>query len=240
MIKSYTGANFNYSEFALSLRTYDNKDKVSNPVKQTAILHTDREVIGLSQRTLKLIAKEIVKNNPEQFLNTAQPVTYEEMMIYGLVVAGLKDEQLRAANLSKFIKMADSWSLCDNVILSMKFLKDEKTKSANFDYYASLCRSEQEYEARFGIVTLLTYYLEDKFAHRVLEICTEVTNDKYYVQMAVAWLLSVAYVKYKESVLKILRSGALPRFTHNQAISKCLDSYKVSAEDKTYLKTLRR
>lgn len=240
MRKVDIGSNFDYSEFALSLRSYENKDKVSSLAKQTAILNTKREVIGLSQRTLKLIAKEIAKHNPEQFLSTAHPTTYEEMMIYGLVVASLRDEKQRAAHLAKFIKMADSWSLCDNVILSMKFLKDEKTKSAYFDYFAALCHSEKEYEARFGIVTLLTYYLEDKFAHRVLEICTEVTNDKYYVQMAVAWLLSVAYLKYKESVLKILRSDALPRFTHNQAISKCLDSYKVSAEDKAYLKTLKR
>jgi len=58
--------------------------------------------------------------------------------------------------------------------------------------------------------------------------------------MAVAWLISICYIKYRNKTLEYIKKNMLDDFTHNKAISKIRDSYRVSSEDKIFLNSLKR
>lgn len=95
-------------------------------------------------------------------------------------------------------------------------------------------------EVRFAAVALMDFFLNDEYIDRVLEIYRRISLDAYYVKMGVAWALSVCYVKYPEKTLALLKEGALDPWTHNKAIQKCRESFRVSKEDKEMLKELKR
>ena len=99
--------------------------------------------------------------------------------------------------------------------------------------------SDKEYEVRFSTVILMDYYICDEYIDFVLDYLTSVKSSYYYVNMAVAWALSVAFVKYKEKVLPLIKSKRLPKDVHNMTISKIRDSLRVDSDTKKYLKTLR-
>ena len=77
-------------------------------------------------------------------------------------------------------------------------------------------------------------YLND-----ILNLCNK-EHHEYYVQMMVAWLLSVAYVYFKDEVLKLLINNQLDNFTYNKTLSKICDSYRITKEEKQIIKSMRR
>ena len=83
-------------------------------------------------------------------------------------------------------------------------------------------------------------FLDEKYLDKILKMCEKIKNDAYYVKMAVAWLLSYCFIKFRDKTLKYFKNNSLDKFMHNKAISKCRDSFQVSSEDKEMLKDLRR
>lgn len=100
--------------------------------------------------------------------------------------------------------------------------------------------SKNEYEIRFALVMYLNYYLTDEYIDEILHKIDKITNKEYYVQMAIAWLLSFAYIKQKKKTEKYLLKNNLDEFTQNKAIQKICESYRVSNENKEKLRKLKR
>lgn len=189
---------------------------------------------------IRAIAKKIFKNGYEEFLklsleNDYKTEFYEETLIQGLVIAEIKNLDEQKAYLGKWICKIDNWSTCDSVVSTMKTLKNSSEKQKHIEFYLNLCFSKQEFVSRFGIVTLMTCFLEDEFIDQILDMCEKVKSDAYYVNMALAWLLSFAFMKFKEKTYQVFEKRNLSKFVQNKAISKCRDSFQVENQDKENL-----
>lgn len=163
---------------------------------------------------------------------------YEEVMLHGFYIGYKKlDFEARLTLLDEFIPRIDNWAVCDCAIASMKFI--EKSRKAFLDYLQTYMRSQKEYELRFAVVVLMDYYLTDEYIDMSLAYLQGLQSDFYYVNMAVAWALSVAFVRYRDRVLPILEAKTISREVQNMTIGKIRDSLRVDKEMKQYVKTLR-
>lgn len=228
-----------YKNFVQMLNLLPQKDRVNDLERHTAILNSKHLVLGICMSSLKKIAKSILLGEPKQFLELCESNSYEEMLIEGLVIAGVSDLDWQHQLVQGYIKKIDCWSLCDCTVSAMHKLKASGNKSKFFSFYKNLCYHESEFEARFGLVCLMVNFLQPEFIDEILSAAREVKSEKYYIQMAVAWLVSEAYVKFKPQAEDLLKSKCLPRTIQNLAIKKCLESFRVSLEDKQKLRTLK-
>lgn len=203
--------------------------------RHTKILNTKMPVYALSIANIRLVAKNIFKGDYLEFLKQTQNNSYEEVTIEGLVIAQIGDLDLQTKLLADWTTNIDNWSSCDTVVSSLKALKKSKDKAKYFEHYKQMCFDEREFVARVGIVCLMTNFLEDKYIDEILEACKNVKHQGYYVKMAVAWLISFAFMKFKNKTYALLQQKCLDKFTQNKAISKCRDSFQVSAADKEKL-----
>ena len=219
-------------EYLYSIRKIEDDYHRSRHLK---IINTSKYVISVDTLSLRKIAKSIYKSGYENYLKLASFNTYEESLIFGLVISHIKDIDLLVATLPKFINHIDTWAECDTVVSSLKQLKRSSLKSKYFDYFYNMCFSHLEFEARFGIVTLMVHYLEEEYIDRLLHMCKTVSNHKYYVDMALSWLISFAFMKFKDKTYALLSERVLTPFVQNKAISKCRDSYQVDKLDKEQL-----
>lgn len=191
----------------------------------------ENKIIGVRIPQLRKIGKKLEDNSFEWYF-------YEEIMLHGFYIGYKKlDYKERLVLLDEFVPRIDNWAVCDCVCSTLKFI--EKNKKEFLDYLPKYMYSDKEYEVRFSTVILMDYYICDEYIDFVLDYLTSVKSSYYYVNMAVAWALSVAFVKYKEKVLPLIKSKCLPKDVHNMTISKIRDSLRVDSDTKKYLKTLR-
>lgn len=190
------------------------------------------KIIGVRVPVLRKIAKQAVKENADVQLDY-----YEEAMVKGFTVGYKKcsiDEYL--TELKTFVPLIDNWAVCDCACSTFKFT--EKNKETVWSFIQPYLNGS-EYDIRFAVVMIMDYFLTDDYIDRSLEILTSIRSDFYYVNMAVAWAISVAYVKYEEKTLYIIKNRLLPVWVHNKAIQKICESYRVDKKTKEYLRTLK-
>ncbi len=216
-----------FVKYLISLKDEKNKEF------EERIITTKYEILGLKTPVIRMIAKDISKTNIDDFLKYSNDKYYEEVMLQGILLSYIKDETKFIEYLNKFIDKIDCWSICDSCVTSYKIFK--KGDFSSYAYYLLL--DSREYHIRVGYVILLNYYVDDEHIDDILTMCTK-ESSYYYVNMAIAWLLSVCFIKYKEKVLELLKSKKLSIFVHNKTISKIRESNKVSKEDKDNVKLL--
>ena len=188
---------------------------------------------------IRKLAKEIVKDNGKDFLENYIIDTHEDFLLYGIVIAYIKAPlEEKFAMLEKYIPQIYDWSGCDIVISSFKFKENELGRV--YDFIMKYRNSCHEYETRFMIVMLLNSFIREEYLDKIKDILETETFDKYYTQMAAAWLISVMFVKYREYTLNYLKHNSLDDFTHNKALQKIRESLRVSKSDKELIKTLKR
>ena len=235
----YSSANWQdaqtYADFLTDIKSKSRQEGTEHYARHKAIINTKQYVYALKMSDIRLIAKQILKGDYDGFLKAAKNNSYEETIIQGIVIAQERDIEKQIQYLKSWIKNIDNWSTCDSVISAMKVLGKSKNKADYFDWFYGLCFSESEFVSRFGIVSIMCYYLEREYLSRVLEMCEKVSSDAYYVKMAVAWLISYLFVKFKSETYTLLERRVLDKFTQNKAISKCRDSYRVLSADKEKL-----
>ena len=197
-------------------------------------------IIGVRIPELRKLAKQIAKENPKEFIeNPVKKQYYEEIMLEGFVIGYMKatlEEKLHY--LDNFIPEIDNWAVCDCTASTLKFI--DKYKKEVWEYMQKYINSKKEFEKRFAIIILMDYYLTDEYIDKVLEIYNKIDSDQYYVQMGIAWAISVCFVKYREKTRKILHNNNLSTFTHNKSIQKIIESTRVDKETKEELKKLKK
>ena len=194
----------------------------------------EQRIIGVRMPVMRKIAKDAVKCN----IQIASPYYYEEFMIKGLMIGYTKrDINEYFELLDEFVPLIDNWAVCDSVCSNCKFIK--KYKDETIEYLAKYLHSSNEYELRFAIIVLMDYFIDDDYSDRIVEILSGIRSDFYYVNMAIAWAFSFIYIKYPEKIMPLIKSKQLTRFIQNKTISKICDSYRVTKEDKQYLKQFR-
>lgn len=194
------------------------------------ITPTDYEIIGIRIPILRKIAKEIKDTNISEYFKNVKNYYLEETIITGILLSYIKDYNLFTKYFNKYIKCIDNWASCDTTISSCKIIKDNKDLFIKeIDNYLN---SDNPYIIRVGYVSLLNYYIEDKYKDYIYEKVDNNKNDDYYVEMAIAWLLSYMFIKYRTTTINYLKNNNLSTFTQNKTISKIRDSLKVSIRDK--------
>lgn len=194
-------------------------------------------VIGVRVPQLRSYARELIRTGEYvDFIARLPHRYYDENMLHSCIVGEIKDLDYCIACLDSFLPHVDNWAVCD--IIHPKVLK--KYADEVFEKVVQWVRSDDLYTERFGLNTLMNNYLDDKFHPEVLEIAAGARTDKYYLSMMVAWLFATALAKQYESSLPYLVNHRLDRETHNRAIRKALESYRIGSETKAYLRTLKR
>lgn len=195
-------------------------------------------IIGVKIPKVRALVKEILKNDYHEYLEKVDNKYYEETMIEGLIIATSKmslEDKLKY--LEKFIPKIDNWGICDTVCASFKL--KEKDLSQVWDFILNYQKSNNEFELRFMIVMMMDYFLIDSYLTKVFEIIDSVQVDYYYTNMAIAWLISVAFVKSRENTLKYLDNHRLSAFTYQKALQKIIESNRVTKEDKIMIRKMK-
>lgn len=222
-----------YKKFINYLKSLEDKEYKDFNIR---IVNTKLDMIGISVPILKKISKSICKTNIEDYVKLVGNKYYEEVFIYGLVLAN-SNEDLIDKLLIDFLNRVDNWAICDSFCSSLKIINNKMGKY--FIYLCSLIDLNKEFQTRFSIVCFMDYYLCDRYIDRVLNIVCSIKSDYYYINMAISWLLSSAVISYEDKVLSILKNKELDKFVHNKTISKICDSYKVSDNVKKEVKRYR-
>ena len=220
----------NYKEFLkYSISLKDDSYKEFN----SGIVNTKLEIIGIRVPIMRKIAKSILNTDIEDYIKYVGNKYYEEVFIEGLVISG-SSEEILDKYLVKFIEKVDNWGICDSFCSNMKIINKKIGKY--WIYFTSMIDLEKEFQTRISIVMIMNYYLCDNYIDRVLKIVSNINSDKYYINMAISWLLSVAIIKYPDRIMKLLESKKLNKFVQNKTISKIQDSYRVDKNLKELVK----
>lgn len=211
--------------------------------KFTESLHPGIEhVLGIRIPALRRLAAQIAKDDWQSYLRTADTYYMEERMLQGMVIGHLKmkDTEEYLALVAKFIPLINSWSVCDTFDFCGKQRFVDKNKEKVWQFLEQWMASDKEYEIRFGVVMAMGHYIDEEYIDKVLQWMDRISHEGYYVKMAVAWSLSVCYVKFPEKTMNYLKKNHLDDFTYNKALQKIVESYRVSAEDKEVIRRMRR
>lgn len=196
-------------------------------------------ILGVRVPDLRKLAKEIVKGNLEEFYKNIKDDYYEEIMLQGMCIGYAKiNFEERIKLLKKFVPKIDNWAICDCCCSTYKFT--EKNKNEMWNFINEYLKSDKEFELRFAIIMMMDYYIEDEYIDIVLQKIDNIESDKYYVQMAKAWLIQVAFVKYQEKTMKYLKNNNLDKFTYNKALQKIIESYRVDEKTKNILRNMKK
>ena len=190
-------------------------------------------MIGIKIPLLRKMAKEIAKGDIQSFLTILENKYYEEIMLKGFVIAYITDLSLLKEEIREFIFLIDNWAICDSFGNSLKIINQNKKEF--FKFIKPLLKSKEEYIVRFSIVLLIYYYVEEKYLKEIFNICLNNNNNKYYVNMALAWLLCECFIKYPDETKEFLKNNKINDFVLKKTISKINDSYQVKKENKLKL-----
>lgn len=162
-------------------------------------------------------------------------VYYEENNLHAFLIEQITDFETAVLETDRFLPYVDNWATCD--CMSPKaFKKDLDRLLTKIDQWLS---SSHTYTVRYGICTLMRYYLDSRFSPDLLKKVAEIRSDEYYVKMMIAWYFATALAKQYDATLPYIYEKKLDKWTHNKAIQKAIESYRVTDEHKAYLKTLK-
>ncbi len=192
--------------------------------------------IGIRVPVLRKFAKEFTKKAEcEEFLHLLPHEYYDENMLHGLLISEVKDYEECIRLTDSFLPFVDNWAVCD--IMSPKvFAKHKKELLAKIKTWS---KSSHVYTCRFGIGTLMSHYLDKDFKAEYLEIPASVRSEEYYVRMMVAWFFATALAKQWDQAIPYIEQHRLAPWTHNKTIQKAIESYRITPEQKEYLRTLK-
>ncbi len=192
-------------------------------------------IIGVRVPVLRKYAKELAKNNWKENFNQIQNDYYEEIMLQGMIIGiAIKDIKELKIYLEYFIPKIDNWAVCDVCCAGLKIA--QKNQEEMWKFLQKYLKSDKEFEIRFGIVMLLDYYINENYIDRILKIFDNIKSDFYYTKMAVAWAISICYIKFQSETEEYLQNNNLDEFTYKKSIQKIKESYRVSKEQKQKLK----
>lgn len=196
-------------------------------------------IIGVRIPKLRKYAKELYKSNKLEDIKIGDKY-YEELVIQGMLIGFQTKAPIEEVikQVKEFVPKINSWAVCDTFCTGLKITKKYQTEM--FKIIKEYLKSKQEYEVRFAIVMLLDYYINDQYIDQVLQIINNIKLDKYYVQMANAWAISICLIRYYNKTLEFLKTTKIDDFTYNKGIQKAIESYRITKEQKDYLRTLKR
>ena len=193
-------------------------------------------IIGVRTPELRSLAKELIKEDYSLFLNNLPHQYFDENQLHAFIISEIKDYNECITYINKFLPYVNNWATCDQ--LSPKVFKKNTDKL--LDQIKIWLSSKETYTIRFGIGTLMQYYLDDKFNKEYLKWVSSIKSEEYYVNMMIAWYFATALAKQYKDTLPYIEKNKLDIWTHNKTIQKAIESYRITLEQKEYLKGLKR
>lgn len=194
------------------------------------------QFIGVRVPVVRKLAKELWKEgNIEAFLEELPHKYYDENMLHGLLLSEMKDYAKCLDAVERFLPYVDNWAVCD--IMSPKVFAKHKEKFIL--KIREWSASKETYTCRFGMEMLMSHYLNQDFLPEYLEIPASVKSDEYYVNMMIAWFFATALAKQWDSTIPYIEQNRMDKWVHNKTIQKAVESYRITAEQKTYLRSLK-
>lgn len=194
-------------------------------------------VIGVRVPQLRKLAVKIHSDGSfKDFVSQLPHRYYDENILHALVINEVKDYSQVISLLDEFLPHVDNWAVCD----ALKPLPFKDNRGEAIEYVRGLLSSEHTYTVRFGINMLMVHFLDEDFDESIPEMAAAVDSDQYYIRMGAAWFFATALAKQWERTVKYIEDERLDTWTHNKAIQKCVESRRIPAERKEYLKSLKK
>ena len=193
--------------------------------------------IGVRTPKLRSYAKTLIKdNNYGKFLNDLPHKYFDENQLHAFIISEIKDYDTCISYLNKFLPYVDNWATCDQ--LSPKIFK--KHQSELLKQIKIWIKSTNTYTIRFAIGMLMKYFLDNEFKVEYLNMVSNIKSDEYYVNMMVAWFFATALAKKYDEAIPFIEKNKLDTWIHNKTIQKAIESYRISTNQKNYLRNLKR
>ena len=191
-------------------------------------------IIGVRIPILRKYAKEL--KDYENFLSELPHKYYEENNLHAFLIEKEKNFDKCIELLDAFLPYIDNWATCDS--MKPKVLKKEPKKLLN--HINKWLDSENVYTIRYAINLLMSFYLEEDFDESHLAIVANIKSHEYYVNMMRAWYFATALAKRYEQTLPYIQNNIMDKWTHNKTIQKATESFRITKEQKQYLRILKR
>lgn len=195
------------------------------------------EMIGVRTPALRDLAKKLYREKEyEEFLREVPHRTFEENQLHAFLISLIREYETCVKEVSLFLPYVDNWATCDQMRPKV-FAKHQEELIHEIKRWIT---SDHTYTVRYGVGMLMAHYLDDHFQEEYLDDVAGIESDEYYVNMMRAWYFATALAKQYESAVKVIEENRLDVWTHNKAIQKARESYRISDEQKEYLKSLKR
>ena len=195
-------------------------------------------MIGIRTPLLRKFAKELFKMEPEQtaaFMHDLPHRYFEENNLHAFLIENIKDFNEAMDETERFLPFIDNWATCDSFSPSIF----KKYPDTVYQKILTWIQSSHTYTVRYAIGLLLSNYLDERFKPEMLELVSAVKSEEYYINMMIAWYFSFALIKQYDAAIPYIKKQTLAPFTHNKTIQKAVESYRIPAEIKDYLRTLK-
>lgn len=224
----------------ITQRLLDNSGEKYVQFSKKLIPSTKYEFIGVTVPKIREIAKNSVKEDRQNALDFLKEEHryYEEYFIHGILISNLfKEKEELIFHTKNFLPHIDNWAICDSFSASLKII--DKKPDEYFDFILSLLKSDKVYTKRFALVSILDYYVTHNYIEKVFENTSDIKSDEYYINMALAWLYCELLVKFYNQTLPYIESKNFDKFVQNKTIQKAVESFRLTKEQKDYLRTLK-
>ena len=198
-------------------------------------------IIGVRIPTLRNYAKKLSKQEKsKKYISFNKTIYYEEVMLQGMLIGFIKNADIKDVFelIKNFVPKIDNWAVCDIFCAGLKIVN--KNKEIVWNFIQKYLKSKKEFELRFAIVMILDYFIDEKYINEALDIFDNIKHDGYYVKMAVAWAISVAFVKFPKITMKYLHTTKLDDWTYNKSLQKICESLRVTKQTKKTVKEMKR
>ena len=192
-------------------------------------------IIGVRTPELRKLAKQLLKEEYSDFLEELPHKYFDENQLHSFIISKMKSYDECIEYVNKFLPYVDNWATCDQLSpKSFKWNTDKLLKEIKV-----WIKSKKTYTIRFGISMLMQYFLDSKFKVEYLELVSKIKSDEYYVNMMIAWYFATALAKQYDSTIPFIENKKLDIWVHNKTIQKAIESYRITPEQKEYLKKLK-
>ena len=213
------------------------QDKTYREFHSKLMPDTDKEtVIGIRIPVLRKFAREFARRlEAREFLQQLPHQYYEENNLHMMLIIAEKDYEKCLAEVERFVPYIDNWATCD-MPAPKCFAKHKQELLPKVEEWIA---SEETYTIRYGIDLLMALYLDEDFRPEYLELAASVTSEEYYVKMVIAWYFATALAKQWDSTIPYIEQRRLSDWVHRKTIQKAVESYRITKEQKDYLRTLK-
>lgn len=195
----------------------------------------EARIIGVRVPMLRKYAKTLAAETGMAYLDTLPHHYIEENNLHAFIICGIKDFGEAMNRTEEFLPYIDNWATCDSFMPKVFKAHPKEVYEKVLQW---LC-SDRVYTVRYALVILLNNFLDDEFRPDMPEAAAALRSGEYYINMALAWYFSEALVKQYSAALPYLLDRRLDRWVHNKAIQKATESYRITAERKEYLRSLK-